>query len=117
MHVVYLFEVLMFYVVMSNKSRHRPCHFIANNAAYIVLYVFLKHELAQMLGLRLKVEGPYRSFSDASDYRASARSSLVSFSLEPAGPVKDSKLDTWLVHRSACSNLRNLQQSPVVYWL
>ena len=37
-------------------------------------------------------------------------SSLVSISLEPAGPVKDITLDTWLVHRNACSNLCNLLQ-------
>ena len=44
--------------------------------------------------------------------------SLVLISLEPAGSVKDITLDTWLVYRSACSNLRNLlQQSPTVYWL
>ena len=31
-------------------------------------------------------------------------------SLEPPGPVKDVTLDTWLVHRSACSTLRNIPQ-------
>jgi len=39
-------------------------------------------------------------------------------SLEPAGPVQDGTLDTWLVHRSACSYLRNLlQQSPTVFYI
>jgi len=36
-------------------------------------------------------------------------------SLEPAGPVKDGVLDTWLVHRSACCYLCNLQQQSPLF--
>jgi len=35
--------------------------------------------------------------------------------LQPVGPVKDGTLDTWLVHRSACSYLCNLQQQSPLF--
>ena len=40
-----------------------------------------------------------------SNHRASAHL-LFPSSLEPTGPVKVVTLDEWLVHRSACNNLR-----------